>query len=460
MGFGLIMAGFIILFNPVIVNVDVIPDAIGFFLIVAGLTKMSYFIGKIADARDRFLKLAFVEVAKFFSILILPNSSGSTKVLLAFVFGLIEALLFVPAIYEMFDGFSFAGLWYSGTAVYARKTITRGKTKDGEPKTKTVEMLGATRRYILFFYLLRILATLMPELTELQMYDNVGTVDARVIRMNEFKPVLYIFFTFITLIFGIIYIIRVVKYFNPIRHDKPFIDAMNRKYELDILPKTTFFIAKTMKVALMLFGFSAAASFIFPVDDVNVLLGAISSGLLIAAAVIVGKYTKSAYLVIIPAAIRALLSIVNFIVQTRYFADYTVEAVLRVTEAYDRYYHMAMLNVVENVIALASVLFFIAVLMKTIKSHLEIFGIQTDSAQYSKRNRDLETYNNIGGKLLLTSILAIIHYVMACSYYYLFVSLAAVLAICTAVTLIYASYAIYSMTVIDNLLYDKEIEMM
>ena len=56
MGIGLVMAGLILLFNPVVIVVDIIPDAVGFFLIVAGLTKMSCFIGKIEEARQTFLK--------------------------------------------------------------------------------------------------------------------------------------------------------------------------------------------------------------------------------------------------------------------------------------------------------------------------------------------------------------------------------------------------------------------
>ena len=115
MGIGLVLAGLILLFNPVIIVVDVIPDAVGFFLIAAGLTKMSCFIGKIEEARQTFLKLAFVEVAKLFSIVILPYASGSADVLLAFVFGLIEGFLFVPAVRNLFEGLSFAALWYGGT---------------------------------------------------------------------------------------------------------------------------------------------------------------------------------------------------------------------------------------------------------------------------------------------------------------------------------------------------------
>ena len=56
-------------------------------------------------------------------------------------------------------------------------------------------------------------------------------------------------------------------------------------------------------------------------------------------------------------------------------------------------------------------------------------------------------------------VLVIIHDVMCCAFRYLLVNLPAILVICTAVTIVYVAYAIYTMSVIDNLLYDKEIEM-
>ena len=450
MGFGMLMAGLILLFNPVIIVVDVLPDAVAFFLIAAGLTKMSYFIGKIAQARDAFLKLALVEVAKFVSILVLPYASGSADVLLAFVFGLIEGFLFVPAVNYLFEGLSFAGLWYSGTAVYAKR---RG------PGGREIEAAAATKRFMIFFYILRIVSTLVPELTELEMYDYIGTVDSRILRMTYFKPLLYILFTALVLVFGVIYIVRVVRFFNPIRKDTPFIDALRRKFERDILPKTSFFIAKTMKIVLLLFGFSVGTSFLVFIEDVNILIGAVSSGILIAAAVILCRYVKQAWMVIATAAVRAGLSVWNFLKQLSFSTDYTVDAVPRVTEAYHRYYRMAMTQTVEYLFALASVLLFIVFLMRAVKQHLEVSGIRTDTAQYSKRNRDLETYNTIGGKLLLTSVLAFINTVMACAYPYLAVNMPFALLLVTAVTLIYAIYTIYALSVVDNLLYDKEIEM-
>lgn len=467
MGFGAIIAGFILLFNPVINVVDVIPDAIGFFLIVGGLTKMSYFIGKIAQARDLMLKLAFVEVIKIFSIALIPYTSGSALLLMSFVFGFVELLLFIPAVNNLFEGLSFAGLWYNGTAIYAKKVKkVKVKKKDGTAaeENKEIELLTGVKKFVIFFYSFRVCATLIPELTELEMYDFIGEVNAFRRSWVSYKPAFYVLFGIATLILGIIFVKKIVSFFGPIKNDKPFIDSLNRKYTDDILPKETFFIAQNMKRAMMLFTLSAIASFIFFVDGINLLVGIISSALLIAAAIIVRKYVKLATVVIPIAAVRGALSIVTLILQYKYFyiSEYSVEAVQWIEKAYNQYYIMAAVECVEYIIALASVLLFLTSLMKAVKAHLEVCGMQTENAQYSKRNRDLETYNTIGGKLLLCSIITIINYAFDCSYHYLMPNMASITILTTltsAVSIIYIAYVIHTVSTINTLLYDKEIEM-
>lgn len=456
MGFGLILAGFILLFNPVIHVVDIIPDAIGFFMIAAGLSKTSCFVTKLSDARDAFLKLAFLEVIKFFSIVFVPYTSGSALVLMAFAFSVLELILFIPALNHLFEGISFAGLWYNGTAVYAKERIKSKSKKKAAVAPR--ELLTTTKNYILFFYIFRICATLVPELTELQMYDNLGDVKAIQRSLVSYKPFLYIIFGISTLILGIILIKKVSVYFGGIRRDKIFNDSLARKYESEMKERPTFFIARRMKTALFLFCLSIGTSLILTLDGVNILVGVISSALLIASAVIISKYDRSALIVLPIAAVRSILSIVTFILQFRYFDEYTVEAVEWVSKAYDMYYKMALVEAFEYIAALASVLMYIAALMKCIKKHLDMFGIKTENAQYSKKNRDLETYNIVGGKLLMCAILAIINYIMSGAYHYILISMSLITIINWVVAIVLISYVITTINTINNYVYNKELQ--
>ena len=85
MGFGMVLAGFILLFNPMIHVIDLIPDVIGFLLIAVGLTKTSFFVSRIDDARRLFWKLVIIEGIKLPSFLMIPYGSmvphqrGSTQ---------------------------------------------------------------------------------------------------------------------------------------------------------------------------------------------------------------------------------------------------------------------------------------------------------------------------------------------------------------------------------------------
>ncbi len=446
----MIIAGFILLSNPVINVVDILPDAIGFFLIARGMTNASYFIDGISRAKEGFIKLGFLGCVKFFSIALIPYISGSGKMLLAFVFGVLELMWFLPAITAMFDGLSFMELWYGSDTIYAKK-VKRSK--------KEIEYITTTKRYIIFFYILRIVMTLVPELTELQLYDNIGTVSALSVQLINYKPTLYILAAFITVVFGIILIVKTSKYFGRISKDKALAEALESKFKTDILVKTNVFTAKDMKTALVVFIVSAITEFMITADGVNLMVGVIPAVLLIAAVKLIMKHEKKAFIVIPFAALRGVFAIINFILQINYFDEYSVEAVDWITTAYDKYYRMASVNMIEKIFALASVILFLVVLMKAIKNNLNEFGIITEHTQYSKKNRDLETYNTIGGKILMCTILGIINYIFAASYNYMAVNISLTLLINSVVTIIYIAYVVYTVNTINELLYNKELEL-
>jgi len=461
MGFGLITAGFILLFNPVFYVIDIIPDAIGFFLIAAGLAKLSCFVEKIAQARSLLLKLAYVEIAKFFSILLIPYNGGSDKILYTFVFTIVELLMFIPAMNWLFEGLSYTGIWYGGTALYAKHDIVKNVKKDGKKEKQVVRSVDAmtrTKNAILVFYIVRVALTLLPELTELQLYDYLGEVTALSRSATYYKPFLYVVCALTVIIWGIGYIRKVCTFFGSLNKDKAYMDALNRKYEFDILPRGNFFTARNMKRVLTLMLLASAASFMLVVDGVNLFVGTISAGLLIAAAVILHQYSKAALFIIPISAVRGILAAVNLVLQTRYFAEYNAMDAKWISGATARYYKIAMLESVEYVFAMVSFLFFIAILMKVVKNHLEVTGVETDNAMYSKRNRDIEIYNVIGSKLLLTAVLTIINFIMYCAYHYLVVEMSAIGVIIIVIALIWIAYTLHTVSTIANLIYNKELE--
>lgn len=446
MGFGYLLIGFLFLINPVIHVMDILPDCIGYFLIVKGLSRTALFVDHLAASRSHFWKLALIDPVKVFSIAFWPMVSDTGMLLLTFVFSIFELLYFIPAVNSLYEGMTFAALWYQGEAVYAKKI--------GKRKTKELGTLW--RNTGIVFFCARIAASIAPELTALQLFDYFGYVHAGAIEYSYYKPFLYVFLGLIIVIWGIIWYVRTYRYWNGIRKDKFFVSNLSRKYEIDIVPNTALFCAMRMKKVAFCYLAATITSLFFIMDGVNVLVGVFSAGFLIAAALLMGKYVKLAYAVVPFAVVRAGFAVWNVIQQYLYFSDYgSTEAVEWVTNAYNMYYFMAFTETVEYIIAMIGVVLFLVCYMKAIRIHLEESGFQTEHIQYSKQSRDLEIYNMVGSRLLLNAALAIVNYIVACIYHYALVDIAAMGVITIVVTLIWIAQTIFTVTLIGEQVYNR-----
>lgn len=455
MNYGLIIAGFVILFNPVINVVDIIPDAIGYFLIAAGIHKISAQVSKMSDAYSGYLKLGILDTVKVFSIILLPYCDGTVKPLLSFVFGLLEMLIFVPAVNSMFEGLSYSSMKWNGESVFA-DYVTKKKKKE-QPKT---DSFGYIRSYIIFFMAFRECATLLPELTELQLYEYLGTVTRFSRALTYYKPVWYVLATIPVLIIGIKYLRLVTKFFGGIKKDIRFNKAIERDYIENVVPKTTYFISKRMKLSLVFFTCAVLFSFVFRVDGVNLFIGVISAICLGCAALLASKYSKPFLYVLIPSGVRAVLAAVRLILEIRYFSEYSIEAVLYFEKAAKMYSPLAAVTVAENLTALVSVLLYLFMLLKSIKEHQKLFGLTETNAMYSKNDKDIETFNTVGGKALLLGIIAAINHILAAIYPYSAVNSEIFIVVTTAVSLLYIAYSLYAVYVVDDMMYSKELEML
>ena len=462
MGYGRIIAGLILLFNPVVHVVDILPDAIGYFLIASGIAQMAYYIGEISKAREMFLKLAVLECAKLPALFIVPYSSGSMKVLLALVFGLAEVFLVIPAFGELFEGLSFAGLWYNGNAVYTgvqQKEKKNKKRKAEKTARENRDYITKIRNYIVFFLIFRAGATLVPELTELQLYDHTGEVKRLQFSLAHYKPFIYVVCAAAVSILGIIYVVRVVRYFGAVKNDKPFNDALDKKYRADILPNTNLFTAKRMRAALFLLAASAVFELTVVIDEISIIPGVIPAILAAVSGCLVSKYFKSAVYALPIAAMRAVVSVFAYVSQLNYFGEYELEAVRWLDEASDIYERMSFFSALEKVLAMITFVYCLFALMKAVKVNLAGFGIQNASVQYSKRNHDLETANYVGSKLLMCAVIAVINFIFSASYHYMAKSTEAALLIVTVINIVFVSYSIYTASVINTSVYSNNCEM-
>ena len=118
MGITLITVGLLFLFNPMLSIIDIFPDVIGLFLVYLGMSKFSRVNEDMNYACRMFIRLCAIDFLKLLSLLLLNGTDLSWSLLLSFAFGVVECLIFIPAINHMFNGFEGLAVKYNSEFIF------------------------------------------------------------------------------------------------------------------------------------------------------------------------------------------------------------------------------------------------------------------------------------------------------------------------------------------------------
>ena len=111
LGLELFLFGCVFLFEPFLGVYDILPDIIGALLICAGLRKLAFFEKKLMESAARFKVYIWVCIARI-AVEILASMKDSifdSTMLLtfAFVFGVLDCILLIPAFLAFFEGMEY-----------------------------------------------------------------------------------------------------------------------------------------------------------------------------------------------------------------------------------------------------------------------------------------------------------------------------------------------------------------
>lgn len=212
MGFMMIFAGLVFMFNPCINIVDILPDFIGCILIAAGLYRLSDIEDRFLSARVIVMRMIPIYVLKLVLSVYLPVrwKSGLLPVTFAYAVGeIITSILFFSALY--------GGIEYMANL------------HDGSRHLRDCASVSKTT--ILFMVLKNVLA-FVPEAfalekqAELDFSYHKKTVQT----LTLAKPYVVAFFTVIVLAYGIYCLYINAKLFKGISKDTAFIGNLSGIY--------------------------------------------------------------------------------------------------------------------------------------------------------------------------------------------------------------------------------------
>jgi len=465
MGFGCIAAGMLFLFNPNINVIDILPDFIGYILIYHGLFRMSYATPKLADARGIVWKLSIVTALRLLSLILLPYTSDTFILVLVFVFAVLELMYLLPAVGSLFDGFYALGTRFDADSVFDSRNVIRveknsfaegGQRRAGRRKiSRTVEGAERLRSFTYLFLVVKTVTSVLPELTALQLTDDLSS-DSRIrLPLSQFKPLFYILCSTVVLIVGIIWVVSMVRYILRMKRDEALNEKISVFYEENVASRPSLVAAYRMKRVQLLLSLAAIASFMLILDGVNILPNIFSAALLIFALSVMLRYDRRAAGGILLCAVTVVMSVINVFLQIPYFEEYEAMSAQYIRGAEEMYAPIFWMAVVEYVFVALMFVYAIVMFARMTRMHVQYIDVHTSSAQYSVEDRRREIIRPIRGRLIAAGIFAFLNAASAGAYYFVSVLYPAYLTVHTLLSIVWIVIMVQAMSVSNEHLYER-----
>ncbi len=267
MSFGCVLAGLCFFFNPSLSVLDFLPDFIGCLLVFFGLTRVARVNPVMLEARNKFLSLTAVCAAKDLLVLmVLGSSAANEKATSLLLISFSAALLFLwfafSAFRALFDGFYGLAVLGDCAVLYAENGGKRSKTE-------------AILRHALFFLVLREILNVLPELSSLS--ASSGEMKPNHINLYEYIGIMRLFCALVILIFGIIYLVKMIKYFLLLQNQKDFRAQLAAKEREMAAKHPGNAITRRYRLSFLLMGAGAFLLTDFYLDFTNIIPDALAA---------------------------------------------------------------------------------------------------------------------------------------------------------------------------------------
>ncbi len=305
-----IAVGCAFLFIPAVSVFDVMPDFIGYFLMIYGTGKLYDLNADIASARSMLIKLFFIDLVKtVLTPLLISFNDETTVMTFVFIFAVLQGIMLFYAL-----GALFVGLQYLASRLGAKRADV------GYSDLSVITAVFVIARYAL---------CTIPELTVMTSRKYQMTDDLSPFTVYDYKTLITATCFVISLIIGLYFLTYSVKYLNGLNKDGDFINKLYEKYENEVLCDHNLLLRRNMKNAARFF--IAAFLFACPVlfEGIDITPTFICFFLMAIGFSFAGKHLKSAKklrnLCIVLMPVSALLYAFSSYVCSKYYHwSYTI----------------------------------------------------------------------------------------------------------------------------------------
>ncbi len=305
------------LFNPNITILDLLPDAVAYFLILYALRHLTSFVPYMQEAADAFRKLFYISLLKIPAFVLMATMATTriTITLFSLTFAVVELVFLFPAFRNLFEGLFYMGERFGCFA--AIKAPSDGK--------KPEAVLLVT--YV--FLSAKAALSTLPDFFFLVEYDKLSG-EGFTLTAAQYGFILA--FAFVTaLVFGIIWLTYMLPYLRALKNDQGV-----KSLSLPLCENPTKWENQRLQLSSPFFLFSIAAIFSIDIkiDDHILFPDYLAAVAFLALAVLFFIQIKKRAL---PSLVTAVLYLAAAITATalrrRFAAEFTEADIGRIEEA-------------------------------------------------------------------------------------------------------------------------------
>ena len=403
LGIGLFTAGAVFLFDPFISVLDLLPDALGYLLMLLGLYRLADLDERLAEASKGLRYLALIGVARLISLfltfgLVSPNEQPVFVLLILFTLGVLDCIILIPMWKNFCGGILYLGSRHNATTMFDREG------RDGRIRVRnSVERYTA---YTVAFFILREALAIIPELTVLS-HEKGGVELGEATPFYDFIGLYRILGGGISLILGIAWLVMTVGFIRRLKKDTPFFAALACKYQNEVLPRGDLFARRAVKSSLACLLVAAVCALDVYFDHVNILPDILAALFLILSVVFLRRYVGKNLPALVASSLCGIFSAVSWYLQvTGYFNQGDLAYVLQNDEIHACWQNVLALEAAAGALFVVTVVLILRSLYTMVKRHTGVRVFREDFSANYATERTEAIHTLIRKKLILVGVLA------------------------------------------------------
>lgn len=374
----------VFLFNPLVSNIDALPDTFAYLFIMKALSKNAYIYDHAEEAYNGARTMLIISVAKSFSVLLISPQDPTMSLLLSFSFMLLELIFGIPFFNKLFAHFSKIAL-----------NGANGQSANATDKTKTLTIVA---------FAIRLVLATIPDLTALAINNGVDTQQS--MPLVQFRPILFVLTVPISLVLSIIWLVNIIIFFKRL-FTTEVVKKCNNDFVQQMKRRKSLFDAKENKNALILISISSILVIDFSWGNFNVALDFAFT--FIVAVTLLYLYLKKLFshkkaliCVGVTFLLQGAVNIYESVLSKNYFDRFNFESMYKIPEAEDLYFRLSSVSCVTGALFFVSASLVSFIIVKNGMSNLKKYSflfVGNDSSHL------LNEYKKDSVKLLIYTLI-------------------------------------------------------